>query len=155
MSTIKASSLNLSKVFIRPFTFKSLKPNSMSGFILLEALICLAILAILLPLAHKTFLRGWKNYQYTLLRQKAVQLANFELSKLETKILKGHFENWEAEVGREFSFDANIVEQNAGLKKISVDVRWQTSEGPQIYSLQEWIFSNPTKESIIELRSKS
>lgn len=121
--------------------------KSKSGFIILEALICLAVLAILLPFTYKVVLQARKNYHFTLLRERASQLANFELSKLETQVLKGYFDMEEIKSKYEFHLDQQITDEAEGLKKISVQVTWQTSDGPQAYSLQEWVFLNRVEKS--------
>lgn len=116
--------------------------ESKSGFVILEALVCLAILAILLPLTYRTVLQARKHYHLILLKERASQIANFELSKLETQVLKKYSVIEEIEPKHEFNLDHEIKEEAAGLKKISVFVNWQTLQGPQSYFIEGYVFSD-------------
>jgi len=116
------------------------KPKK-SGFVLLETVVCLAVLGILFPLTQKCVLFLSQKFQYTRLRLQAVQIARTELSRMESQLeLRNTDEKYEGVFTRSekgFLIESEIKMLEITLRKMTVQVQWQFRENPETYMLSE------------------
>lgn len=109
---------------------------------LLETLVCLAILGILFPITQKYVLFLHQKFQKARLRLQAVQVAYAGLSHLEARLeLKNTGENYEELSARsetEFSVKSEIQQAELMLQKMTVQVEWQYRGEPETYALNEF-----------------
>lgn len=109
------------------------------GFILLEALICLAVLAIVLPMAQSFLMKMQMRFSLTQREEKALFMAKFELSKAETEFIYGKFILPDASGSGDEKFSMSTQTEDFGnhLKKVTVNLNWQTPSGVEKYKIAE------------------
>lgn len=118
------------------------------GFILLEAILSLGILAILLPSAYQFLQNQIFQYHELQLEEEAGLLAQIELAKIESEVLIGqaplekHFDCPSRSVENiHFNFSCKVSVEGPALRKIQVQIYWQARRGLAGDSLEEFFYA--------------
>jgi hypothetical protein len=109
--------------------------------VLLETLVCLAVLGIIFPLTQKYIMFSYQKFHKARLKLQAVQIARAELSRLEARLeLENDAEEYEGAYTRletGFVIQSKIRAAERMLREMTVQVEWQYREKPETYALRE------------------
>ncbi len=128
-------------------------PYSHHGFILLEAIICLAILLIILPSAYTFLIQTRKNWQLTQQQEYAILIAKNEILKSEIE-LNQDIKNvdFTPVYDSRFQINQSIEDRNSDLKKITVEISWNSPQGRKKYEASQLIM--PLQKKSMPLNGK-
>lgn len=121
-----------------------------SGFILLETLICLAILGILFPLTQKYIAALYQDFQNSKLKMRVVEIACLELSRMESSLELGEDlkerEKYSSREEINFLIQSEIEQVEFPLYKMTVHIQWQIQGKPQYYDLNQFYIPSQKEE---------
>lgn len=128
-------------------TLKSLSQKQwlypeIKGFILLETLICLAVLAILLPFGHAVFINGFKKYHETSFKRTAALIAREQMTIAEMELFKKSIFPPDTEnrvKNQQWIAERMIVNEKGALKNVRITIRNRNLIKNSKYVLEEWI----------------
>ncbi len=108
------------------------------GFILLEAIICLAILLIILPSAYTFFTQTRKNWVLTQQQEQAILISKNEILKTEAELTQG-IKNIDfiPIYDSKFQVTHSMEDVNQHLKKIAIEVSWNSPQGRKKYETSQ------------------